>query len=512
MADSLPSSYLRPYQVSAIDALRASLRGGKRRPVLVLPTGSGKTQVAREIVRMAREKAKRVLFLAPRRELIYQASARFAAAGIMHGVIMAGEPRSLMADVQIASFDTLHARGMRGGKMRMPDADLLIVDEAHLSISETRKAILECYPDAVIVGLTATPARGDGRGLGEIYDDLVAVTSIRELTDNGYLATMRYFAPSEPDLAGIRLNKDGDYQEKSLGKRMDQPKLVGDIIDNWLRLAFGMSTVVFCVTRAHSRHVCERFNELGVKAEHLDGETPLDERKAILERVASGETTVLCNVFVATFGLDIPRLACAVLARPTRNIALYLQIVGRVFRPHEDKQDAFVIDHAGAVSHHGFVDDFIPWSLDASETVAERKLKQQQESKAPREIVCSQCKTVFKGRRECPNCGHAMVPRSSAVPTHEAELQEVSPKKENRDATWEEKIQFMGGLRAYAAEHGYSPNWCAHKYKTRFGVWPNDERVRQAPAQQYDEPTRKWLLSQQIRFAKSKQREQRQAA
>jgi DNA repair protein RadD len=505
MTDSLAPA-LRPYQASAIDALRASLRSGKRRPVLVAPTGSGKTVIAREVIRMARAKAKRVLFLAPRRELIYQASQRLADAHILHGVVMAGEPRSLLADVQVASFDTLHARGVRTERMRMPPADLVIVDEAHLSISETRKAIIAKYPDAIIVGLTATPARGDGKGLGEIYDDLVVVTSIRELTDNGFLASCRYFAPSEPDLAGIKLNRDGDYVEKQLGQRMDQPKLVGDIAENWMRLAFGMSTVVFCVTRAHSRHVCEQFTALGVAAEHLDGETPLEERKAILARVESGETTVLCNVFVATFGLDIPRLACAVLARPTRNISLYLQIVGRILRPFPGKQDAFVIDHSGAVAQHGFVDDFVPWSLDDKETVAERKKKLSEQQKAPKEITCAKCKTVFKGRRECPGCGFAMVHPSKAVPTHEAELQEVSPKKESRDATWDEKVAFMGGLKAYAAETGKAAGWCAHKYKAKFGVWPNDPRVREAPPTVYDADVRRWITSQNIRYAKSKDR------
>jgi superfamily II DNA or RNA helicase len=263
-----------------------------------------------------------------------------------------------------------------------------------------------------------------------------------------------------------------------------------------------MSTVVFCVTRAHSRHVCEQFKSLGVTAEHLDGETPLDERKAILARVASGETTVLCNVFVATFGLDIPRLSCAVLARPTRNIALYLQIIGRVLRTCEGKTDAFIIDHSGAVSQHGFADDFVPWSLDEKETVEERRKKQREESKAPKEIVCAKCKTVFKGRRECPGCGHAMVPPTKAVPFHEAELQEVSPSKENRTTTWEEKIAFISGLKAYAAEHAYAEGWIAHKFRTRFGVWPNDPRLKSAPPTQYDDATRKWLTSQNIRHAK----------
>jgi DNA repair protein RadD len=357
---------LRLYQTNAIAALRASLAQGKRRPILVMPTGSGKTRVAGDIIRSAIAKGRKPGFLAPRRELIDQAVNAFAAIGIRSDPIMAGRDRSPMSQVWVASFDTLHARGIRTKRMRMPEADLVIVDEAHLSVAETRKAIIEHYSDAVIIGLTATPARGDGRGLGEIYDDLVSVVSIRELTDDGFLVPVRYFAPSEPDLEGVKLNKDGDYIEKQLGERMDRAELIGGITENWMRLAFGLSTVVFCVTRAHSRHVCEEFKRLGVAAEHLDGETELEERRAILARVASGETTVLCNVFVATFGLDIPRLECAVLARPTKNLALYLQIAGRVLRPCEGKTEARIIDHSGAVQQHGFIDDDQPWSLDRS--------------------------------------------------------------------------------------------------------------------------------------------------
>jgi superfamily II DNA or RNA helicase len=263
-----------------------------------------------------------------------------------------------------------------------------------------------------------------------------------------------------------------------------------------------MSTVVFCVTRAHSRHVCEEFIRVGVTAEHLDGETPIEERKEILARVASGETTVLCNVFVATFGLDIPRLACAVLARPTRNIALYLQIVGRILRTCEGKTDAFVIDHSGAVKQHGFADEFVPWSLDEKETVAERRKKLREANKAAKEIVCGKCKTVFRGRRECPGCGNVMVPPTEAVPFHAADLEEVSPKKENRDMDWSGKVAFMAGLKAYAREHGYADGWVAHKYRTRFGVWPNDPRLKEAAPMPYDDATRKWLVSQNIRHAK----------
>lgn len=464
---------LRDYQQTAVTRLRESILAGAKRPILQLPTGGGKTHIAAAIIRSAVEKRKRVLFLAPRRELIYQASDKLARYGISHGIIMAGEPPARWEDVQVASFDTLHSRAVRSSRIELPPADLVVVDEAHLSIAPTKQDIITAYPDAIVVGLTATPARGDGRGMGEVYDDLVVTYGIADLTARGYLAPVRYFAPSKPDLDGLKV-ANGDYVLKGLGERVDKAELIGDVLRNWQRIASDRQTVVFCVNRAHSRHVRDKFLEAGYRAEHLDGETPLEERRAILHRVSSGETQILCNVFVATFGLDIPSLSCAVLARPTKNISLYLQTCGRVLRTHEGKSDAIIIDHAGAIEEHGFVDDFIPWSLDDT-PVKERKRQREQERKEPKEIICGDCGASFKGSRVCPECGHEVVPQSKPVPTHQADLQEVERQKraENRNWSKQRKEAFFGGLLGYAYEKGYSPGWASHKYREKFGVWPN---------------------------------------
>lgn len=495
---------LRPYQAEAITALKQSLGAGNRRVLLQLATGAGKTRIAAEICRMAATKRSRVLFLAPRRELIQQAQKAFQREGLFAGIIMAGERPSRSLDLQVASFDTLHARAIRRKVMAMPPADVVIVDEAHLSIAESRKTIIEHYGNAVVIGLTATPARGDGRGLGELYDAMVNGPTITQLVDDGHLVPLRYFAPSAPDLAKLRLNRDGDYVEAGLAERMDEPHLIGDIVTNWFNLARHRSTVVFCVNCAHSRHVRDAFLAAGISAEHVDGETDLIERAEIFERVRTGETQVLCNVFVASYGLDIPSLDCAVLARPTKNIALYLQTIGRVMRPAERKVDALIIDHAGAIRENGFADDYIPWSLDAATKVKDRKASQQQERNAPKDIECRQCHHVFKARRDCPNCGFQMLAPTKDIPVFEADLHEIqrAAAKSNREATWPEKQQFIAGLRAFAREHGYQEGWIAHKYRVRFGVWPNDERVKRQPAQPYSDELRKWIVSQNIRHAK----------
>lgn len=495
---------LRDYQSEAVNSLRRAVSKGSKRPLLQLPTGGGKTHIAMAIIKSAVDKFKKVLFLAPRRELIYQVSEKLTWFGISHGVIMAGEPRNMFTDVQVASMDTLHARAIRSERMNLPEADIVMVDEAHLSIAATRKEIIESYPDAIIIGLTATPARGDGRGLGEIYDNLILSWPIRKLTEAGYLAPVKYYAPSKPDLEGLKLNKDGDYVVRGLGEAVDKPELVGDIVHNWFRIAKDKKTVVFCTTRAHSRHICDEFKSRGIKAEHLDGETPLEKRKAILARVESGETQVLCNVFVATYGLDIPSLECAVLARPTKNIALYLQTVGRVLRINEGKTEAIVIDHSGAVDEHGFVDDFIPWSLDSETSVKERKEQAKKEKQEPKEITCADCGTVFKSSRICPECGHEMIPPSEDVPTHQADLQEIKREqnKLKREMTWEEKINFFGQLKKYCIQTGKREGWAAHKWREKFGTWPNDKRLKEARPVEITPEVAGWITSRNIAYAK----------
>lgn len=496
---------LRDYQENAILKLRQSIAKGKRKPVLVAPTGSGKTHIATAVIQSAVSKGNHVLLLAPRRELIYQASNKLHSYKIPHGVIMAGEPMQQWQKVQVASFDTLHARGIRNERILMPKADVVIVDEAHLSIAKTRKDIIAEYPDAVLIGLTATPARGDGRGLGEIYNALVSTVTVGDLIKQGYLSPVRYFAPSKPDLDGLKLDKDGDYQRKGLAERIDKTELIGDVVHNWKRIASDRQTVVFAVNRAHSRHLCESFLAAGFRAEHLDGETPLDERREILARVDSGETQILCNVFVATFGLDIPSLSCAVLARPTRNITLYLQTAGRVLRTCEGKSDAIIIDHAGAVEENGFVDDLVPWSLDSDSTVKDRKKKQQEEFNEPKEICCSACGATFKGSRICPNCGHEIIHQSKPIPTHRADLQELqrsqveSAKRANRVDSWEKKIRFMGELKTYARQRGYKSGWVQHQYREKYSVWGNDRRVKSAPPAEISELLTGWLTHQAIK-------------
>lgn len=491
---------LRPYQSDALSSLRRSLASGRRRPLLVMPTGSGKTVVAAELIRSAQGKGRTVLFLAPRRELIYQTSQKLTDVGVDHGVIMAGEDMGGVQGVYVACIPTLHARAVRSDRLQLPFADVVMVDEAHIGVGGMAQELILKYADggSFVVGLTATPARTDGRGLGEIYDDLVLGPSVRELTGMGHLVPARYFVGESPDLSGVKTTA-GDYNQGQLGDAADQPKLVGDIVSNWARLCPDRQTFVFAVNIAHSRHLMEEFQAIGVRCEHIDGHTELDERKGIMSRLKSGAIQVLVNCQVMTYGVDFPPVSAVVLACPTKSITKYLQMVGRGLRPFGAKADCLVLDHAQACQRLGFADDDYPWSLDGTEKVQDRKKSAKKE---PKEITCPECETTFRAARHCPHCGHDMhVEYAKAVAVVDAELHEIG--KGKREVTMEDKARFYAELLWLARDKGYSDGWCAHKYREKFGVWPNGMK---GTAPRSPSPvTISWVRSRQIAFAKARE-------
>jgi DNA repair protein RadD len=490
---------LRDYQSRSVDDCRLSLAQGNRRPCLVLPTGAGKTVIAAHMIRAASAKGNNALFLAPRRELVYQTSEKLAAFGVEHGVMMAGEPSTMFPGVQVGCIPTMHRRCIQGNKP-LPRADLVLVDEAHLSIARTTREIIDRYVDqgAVVIGLTATPCRSDGAGLGQIYDTLVEGPTIAELIAQGYLVRPRYFSGKAPDLDGVRVQA-GDYNQRQLGERVNKVELVGDVVSNWARLAQGRPTIVFSVNVAHSMALAENFQAVGIRAEHVDGRTDNTERAEILKRLHSGETEVLCNCQVATYGLDIPPVSAIVLARPTKSVAAYFQMIGRGLRTFPGKSDCLVLDHAGSVANMGFVEQDMPWSLDGKEKVQDRISSKRSD---PDPITCGDCGYTFPPERTCPNCGADQGQRySKAIEAHEATLQEIGT-GDSAPATMEEKRDFYGELKSIAVKHGYADGWIAHKYRAKFGVWPNG--LKGEPPRPASIATQAWVRSQNIRFAKSR--------
>ena len=451
---------LRPYQVKAVNEARAAIKAGRRRLILRAPTGAGKTIVAAAIVQSAIERGSRVLFLAHRKELIDQASTKMDAFDLDHGIIMAQHwrrrPHCLL---QIASVQTLRRR-------ELPTADLIIIDEAHLSLAKSYTDIIDAYPRAVVIGLTATPIRADGKPLGAVYHDIISVSSILELIDLGFLVLPRHFAPSMPDLSAVAM-KGNDYDEAQLADATDKPDLIGDIVSHWKSLAYNRTTAVFAVNIQHSRHIVAQFSAANVRAEHVDGTTPMHERNAILSRFASGETTVVSNVGIFTEGYDNPRISAVVLARPTMSLALYLQMAGRGLRIDDRKRDCIILDHAGCAYSHGFVDEDREWSLEGKQKRAQKKRE------APVRI-CEKCYAAYPAiARKCPECGHVperelTTKEPEQAPGELVEMTEAHRAQLRRDRAREEaKAQTLQELQDLARVRGYSTGWAYHRWQAR---------------------------------------------
>lgn len=346
---------LRPYQLQAVAKARALMAEGKRSICLVAPTGSGKTVVSAHIIHSALSKSKRVLFLAHRRELIDQCAAKLRDLGIWnYNIVLSGHPQSRNpnAPMQIASIQTLIRR-------EYPPADLVILDEAHHSAAGQYQTLLKNYPDAYVMGLTATPERLDGKGLDGIFHDLLEVATVPDLIDQGFLVAPTCLGPSAEMAAQLKATlatvkvRCGDYAEGALGDAMDNATLVGDIVSHWQEWAPGQRTIVFAASILHSQHIIQQFQEAGVAAAHLDGGMATPERERILSAWRRGEYQVISNVQVLTEGFDFPELSCCILARPTKSVALYLQMVGRVLRTAPGKSGALILDHAGNILEHG---------------------------------------------------------------------------------------------------------------------------------------------------------------
>ena len=457
---------LRDYQHQIISDTRQSYGKGNRRIILQMHVGAGKTVVAAEIARSSVSQLKKVLFLVPRRQLAYQAVQTFTSYGINTGLIMAGERPFGMPLLQVGSFDTITSR-VSSGAMQLPAADVVMVDEAHACFSQARLELLKHYP--LVIGITATPALANGKGMGAFYTDIVEGLSMYDMVDQGYLVPMKYYGADAPDLAQVKLNADGDYQEKGLAEATDKPELIGSIYANYKRIAGHRTTLIFAVNCKHAQHIHDEFKRHGVAAEYIDGTTPTEDREAIKARVMAGKTKVIVNIGVMAFGTDWPIISCVIIARVTRNISSWIQMIGRGSRLHPGKEDCLVIYHGDNFDDLGRIDDAIEWTLDDKSTIRERKEAAKQAAKEPKDIKCK-CGYVFRSSRTCPSCGVAMIQKGEAIPFHQADLKELIAPKKPAPAL---KADWYAQLLYISRSKGYQDGWAANKFMDKFKEWPH---------------------------------------
>lgn len=452
---------LRPYQESAVERVRDALRR-YRRVLLVVPTGGGKTVVSAFMTGSAVRKGNRVAFVCHRRELIKQTAKTYSEVGIPFGIVSAGITGDRRQPVQLCGVQTLAKR-----LDQFTPPNVMIWDEAHHVASASWASIMNAFPDARHIGLTATPERLDGQGLGKFFDCIVEGPSVEWLIENGFLAPYRMFAPSSPDLEGVRTTA-GDFNRADVAEAVSKPQIIGDAVSHYLRLAPGKRNMVFCASVKHSLAVVERFQAAGLRAAHIDGETDSADRDRMIEDFAAGRIQVLSSVDLVSEGFDLPAIEVATLLRPTKSLSLYLQQVGRVLRTYPGKTEAIILDHAGNSARHGLPDDPREWSLEGR--AKRRKTGVGIDDPTIQVKQCPQCYSVHRPAPCCPRCGFEYPVQGRNPEEVEGELQEIAKREANRERkiqqgraqTLDELIQ-VGRLRGYR----YPEHWAKKIFEAR---------------------------------------------
>lgn len=404
---------LRPYQSSIIDSVRSSYKGGHRRVLVVAPTGSGKTVMFCDVAQKARENGKRTIVLVHRQELIDQTSRTLMGFDVPHGVIAAGRSSDGSELIQIASVQTLVRR-----IDRIAEPDLIVIDEAHHAIAGSWRKVVERFAAARVLGVTATPERLDGKGLSDVFTDLVRGPEVRDLVRDGHLSAPVYYAPPQHiDMASVQLRR-GDYDQKGLESVMDAPKITGDAVDHYRRICPGMPAIAFCVSINHANHVAEEFRRAGFRAATIDGTLSAEDRRDRVRSLGNGRLQVLTSCEIVNEGFDLPVVAAAILLRPTQSLGLHLQQIGRVLRPSPGKDKAIILDHAGNLARHGLAEDIRDWSLEGAE-------KRKKKAKAEDTIKTRQCTVCFACHpwaAACPECGNEYVTDGRKVEAVDGDL------------------------------------------------------------------------------------------
>jgi superfamily II DNA or RNA helicase len=443
---------LRPYQSELLDATRRALRW-HRRVLMQLPTGGGKTHIATAMMQGAAAQGRRVLFVVHRKELVEQTARTLDRAGVEHGFCAAGFPADYRKAVTLATVQTLAAR-----LDKIPEPDLIVLDEAHHAAAATWRRALAAWPTAWLVGLSATPQRLDGRALDGIFRVIVPGPSVSELIEADFLAPYRIWSHPAPDVSHVAL-RGADYDPRGLAEELDRPRLLGDAVEHYLRICPNAQAVAFCINVRHALNLRDAFCARGVIAEELDGSADPTTRRDIVAAFRRGDIRVLTSVDLFGEGFDLPELTASILMRPTRSLGLYLQQVGRCLRTADGKTHAIILDHAGNVDRHGLPDQERDWRLAG---------RPKRRGAAPIKY-CPNCfACVPAAARDCPICGEAFLTQARDIETTAGHLSEVdlaliraARRVEERNATTREELE------AIARARGYKPGWVMHKLAAR---------------------------------------------
>jgi superfamily II DNA or RNA helicase len=446
---------LRPYQQAAVDGVRDSFRAGRRRPLLVAPTGSGKTVIFSYVTASAAAKGNRTLILVHRAELLEQCHRSLESMDVPHGLIASGLTPDRSQLTQIASVQTLVRRFDR-----VVAPDLIVIDEAHHATAGAWASVLAQYPNARVLGVTATPQRLDGKGLGQVFDDLIRGPEVADLLDQGFLARPVYYAPKTVSMEGVRKTA-GDYNRAEVAERMDRPTITGDAVIHYRKYAEGQPCIVFCTGIKHAEHVAQAFNAAGYRFKVIDGTLSKEERARRVLDLSSGTLQGLVSVDIVSEGFDLPCVSTAILLRPTASLSLHLQQIGRVLRPSPGKQRAVILDHVGNCRRHGLAEEVRDWSLDG---IRKRGKRGPQDDVADTR-QCPECFAVHTPSPQCPQCLHVYEIKDRIPDVVDGELEELKAreairgrKREQGTAQTLEDLIRVGKARGMKNPYGWANN------------------------------------------------------
>jgi superfamily II DNA or RNA helicase len=342
--------------------------------------------------------------------------------------------------------------------------------------------------------------------LGSHFTRIIQVQSVQQLIDDDYLAACEYWAGSQADVSKVR-TVNGDFETKGLSSVVNDKVLIGDVVDNWLRLASDRHTILFATDISHSEALNQRFQSAGVDSEVLHSKTPPQNRNKITDDFRNRRFQLLVNVGIATYGYDVPSVSCIVLARPTKSIVLHLQMIGRGMRPKEDGGYCVILDHAGNVRRLGAAEDEIRWSLDAGKQAATNYRRHQNQQKNTDEAAlttCEECSHMFSHSRVCPKCGWVKPLIARDIDTVDANLIKIlHARDEVAQSDWPDQVEFFRMLKGHCSKNGYKPGWAAYKFREKLGHWPPHAWSNHGPIEPSSR-VKNWILSRQIAYAKQR--------
>lgn len=428
---------LRQYQNDLVDAVHKAYADGYKRPCIALGCGGGKSCIVAEIARRTTAKGNRVLFLVHRKELCEQIENTFRQWGVDMNLCQIGMVQTITRRLKTT-----------------PEPRLIITDENHHAPAAGYKRIYDYFPKAYCLGVTATPIRLNGGGLGDVNDKLISGVSTKWLIDNNYLSPYEYYAPPTVSTKGLK-TRAGEYvvSDLELGNA-----IYGDVIGYYNKLAKGKKAICYCASIKHSKEIVERFVDAGISAAHIDGDTPKQERTEIIDKFRRGDITVLSNVDLISEGFDVPDCQVAILLRPTKSLSLYIQQSMRCMR-YQPGKTAIIIDHVGNYSRHGLPDAERQWNLTPA------KKKAASDNQVPIK-QCPKCFAVYPPANICPECGYE-------TPKHERTVEEIKEAKLKKikefvlDYTSPSDCNSYDELLLYAKSKGYKRGWAYIMAKQR---------------------------------------------